>query len=220
MPDRDHSDRAREAFICYSRAEIEDGERLFQQLLRRYGILCWMDHRGIPAASDFESTISEAIQSSSSFLLLFGKNGLTQYQRDVELPLARKRNLETDGKYKIIPVVIPGGDPADLSKEGFDPSLQYADYRTSSSAVDALWAIATAIRPGLPHPDVDALRVAQTIETAHRLWEQSKRRDRSFFLRRSELKRAKELQSERPEWLAPDSHVFIQASEEEERRLL
>lgn len=103
-------------FISYAREDTEAKERLFNIIVNRFPLkdfYPWKD--SMIGAGDYRQIIEEAIQNSSSYLLLISKDFVSSnFINTVELPLILEQ--EKLGK-KVIPIILKDFTKSELSEK-------------------------------------------------------------------------------------------------------
>jgi hypothetical protein len=85
-----NSQPGRTVFISYAREDYEFAERIYHELRRR-GFSPWLDKKSLLPGEDWQSTIRNAIKSSSYILILISKSSVNkrgQFQVEIKQALS------------------------------------------------------------------------------------------------------------------------------------
>ena len=101
--------------ISYSRPDAKAAEEL-ARLLRGAGFKVWLDIWELAVGARLAGTRLKAIRSRSAVIICLGQSGTSQWQRG-EYRTAVQFEAIAGRSKPLIPVLLPGADPATLPTE-------------------------------------------------------------------------------------------------------
>lgn len=117
-----------DVFLSYNRQDWPAVEGV-ARWLRGEGIEPWLDAWCLVPGRDWKKEVEKALGEVSACALFIGKNSIhTGQTEELIYATLRRRRAELDGEFRIIPVILPGGDkswlPEDLKQTtwvAYDP---------------------------------------------------------------------------------------------------
>ena len=149
-------------FLSYAGTDRAQAVRL-QQGLEAVGADVWLDQDDIRLGDQWIDRLEQGLTGCSAYLILIGTGGVQRWVK-LELGVALKRHVDTNGVFPIFPLRLPGVEPDDLPPflGNFqaralptDPSED--DYRQVAEAIAAASAAGEIIplSPVCPYPGLE-----------------------------------------------------------------
>lgn len=118
--------------------------------LRSVGLTAFLDKWHLKPGGSFQSGLLEALNASACFAFFVGQTGRGLWHNE-EMQYALNKAVRTRDDYRVIPVVLPGGDPSDVG--GFVGLRTLIDFRPGLDDEDAFCQLVAGIKGVAPDSD-------------------------------------------------------------------
>ncbi len=134
-----------------------DDKPAVEELARRLkadGLDGWLDKWYLVPGQPWQQAIEQALADSGSVAVFVGPGGFGPWQNEEMRVALSKRVKDGDGKFRVIPVLLPGGTREELDRlPAFLLELTWVEFRESLDDADAYHRLKSGIlglSPGLP----------------------------------------------------------------------
>ena len=134
-----------------------DDKPAVEELARRLkadGLEGWLDKWHLIPGQAWQQAIEQALADSGSVAVFVGPSGFGPWQNEEMRVALAKRVKDGDGKFRVIPVLLPGGTREERGRlPAFLLELTWVEFRDSLDDVDAYHRLKSGIlglSPGLP----------------------------------------------------------------------
>jgi tetratricopeptide (TPR) repeat protein len=144
--------------------------------LRREGIEPWLDVNQLVPGVPWMEAIEQALDQSDSCAVFIGPSGLSPWQTEEMRAAITKRVSGTEGKFRVIPVLLPGAERPERSRlPAYLIATTWVEFRDSLDDQEAFHRLVSGIRgiePGFapgeaPFDGACPYRGLQPFEEAH-----------------------------------------------------
>lgn len=128
-------------FISYKREDKDKVFPIVEEIEKKTGVACWIDHKGIESGSQFQNVIIEAIEDAVIFVFMLSEKFIAPYRDEKTGKIDVKRQTFpqkevmyaiNEGK-RIVPISIDGTTVNDCKWLKFNCSgIDYIDYNEST----------------------------------------------------------------------------------------
>lgn len=209
-------------FLSHNSKDKQLVKEIAERLELDFGVAHFLDAFAIPSGEAFRPWIERTLQESSGCAIFLGANGWgPTHLREAEQALARKA---VDPTFHLIPVVLPGIRPNDMSALG-DGSLfreiNWADLRGGLDDQDGFDKLYSALTGQvLPEGRGPARLTPYQVRRDAQRWQKSRQLDTSILYRGSQLKEAEKIAREVPDiTTATEIAPFLLASAGRQRKV-
>lgn len=136
-----------EIYISYNRVD-ESAVRELAQRLEKENIHAWSFNK-MRAGETWSEAMDKALRSSKASIVLVGKSGLGDGQKDEIVSRIARRVDQTKGAYGVIPVLLPGANGEMLPR--FLASRRWVEFRESFNE-EAFQDLVTSIKSYIDSP--------------------------------------------------------------------
>lgn len=163
---------SRDVYVSYHQEDLDAAEQVGDQL-EAHGIHTVRERRRASAGTGIRQAIEIALTRTEAVALLIGRGGLGAWHAQ-ELRSAYDDAIRRRGDVRLIPVLLPGADPAELPASLTDkPTVDLRQYLHDPDAIGALVALVQGRAPQqhgvqlpdhpAPYPSLRAFTAAEAV---------------------------------------------------------
>jgi hypothetical protein len=156
-----------DVFFCYNKADQRAVKRLAERLEREL-IRVWLDEWNLVPGVPWQPELERALMSCRSVAVLFGRKGVSPWQREEMQAAVNRRVKETHGLFRLVPVLLPGTAQESVLEFQFLPATTWVEFHRTLDDEEALHRLLCGIRGLEPGKGVRAYN--------------TKRRSQYFFI--------------------------------------
>ncbi|MEA3354039.1 MAG: TIR domain-containing protein [Campylobacterota bacterium] len=130
-----------DAFLSYSNKDIDDVKEIYKYLID-HNLCIWFDKASLEFGDEWIDEIDTGIKKSNTCLVFF-KNDTGAWQND-EIKEAKLKSKK-DSNFRIIPVLLPGGDRNKLDLPAFLEQKSWVDLRDGLMNMEVLGKLKNTI---------------------------------------------------------------------------
>jgi WD40 repeat protein len=146
-----------DVFLSHATADKPVVERL-ARLLRKQGLEPWLDEWNLVPGEPWQEAIEDALARCAACAVFFGPGGTGPWQGE-EMRAAIERQV-TEGRYPVIPVLLPGAVRGERSRlPAFLTRRTWVEFRDTIEDERALRALIAGIHGIAPGPDPETAEV-------------------------------------------------------------
>jgi hypothetical protein len=145
-----------DVFLSHNSADKPAVESIAQQLLAT-GIRPWLDSWNLVPGDPWQEGLEEALDTCATCAVFLGPSGIGPWHNE-ELRVALDRRARARSRsFRVIPVLLPGADPADpATLPRFLGRMTWVDFRGSLDDAEALRRLVAGIHGVVPGPGASA----------------------------------------------------------------
>lgn len=205
-------------FLSHNSQDKAQIEILAEKLLEDANLRCWLDVWSIPAATDWEKELQQAMQQCEAVAIAIGKNGWGRYHlAEAKLMIGR---AQAEAGFKLVPVLLDGITPQEVPDEVLrqyferTQCIAWAGHTDDDAIVRIGEFLKNAGLPPFPEgrPDLSSVRVRRDAK----LW--LAKHDPSNLYSGKKLEEARQLSEKYPGQFDDVMLRFLSASEKHERQ--
>jgi hypothetical protein len=205
-------------FLSHNSKDKAQIEMLAEKLLEDASLRCWLDVWSIPAATDWEQELEQAMQQCGAAAIAIGRSGWGRYHRLEAWAMIQRANREEG--FRLLPVLLDGMTPQEVPDEmlrGYFERMQCVSWKglTDDDAVGRI--VGFLQNAGLPpfqegRPELSPVRVRRDAK----LWQA--KHDASNLYTGRKLEDARRLSGEYPGQFDDLMLRFLATSERKARQ--
>src|SRR5512142_361947 len=139
-------------FLSHSTADKPAVEELAVRL-RREGIEPWLDKWNLIPGQECQRAMEQALADSATCAVFIGPGGLGPWQNEEMRAAIARRVGESEGQYRVIPVLLPGVERPERGKLPlFLTATTWVEFRRSLDDQEAFHLLVCGIRGEEPGP--------------------------------------------------------------------
>ena len=141
-----------DVFLSHNSADKPSVEQLARRLLDA-GIKPWLDSWNLVPGDPWQEGLEEALDTCASCAVFLGPSGVGPWHNE-ELRVALDRRARDRARqFRVIPVLLPGADPADPNTlPRFLSRMTWVDFRSGLDDAEAFRRLLAGIRGVAPGP--------------------------------------------------------------------
>jgi WD40 repeat protein len=133
-------------FLSHSSVDKPAAEELARRLLKE-GIQAWLDKWHLIPGDPWQPAIERALAESGTCAVFVGPSGLGPWQNEEMRVAIDRRVSDANGRFRVIPVLLPGGERAERSSlPSFLAATTWVEFRDSLDDQDAFRRLVCGIR--------------------------------------------------------------------------
>jgi hypothetical protein len=141
-----------DVFLSHNSADKPSVESIAQQLLAA-GIRPWLDSWNLVPGDPWQEGLEEALDTCATCAVFLGPSGIGPWHNEEMRVALDRRARDRSRSFRVIPVLLPGADPADLATlPRFLGRMTWVDFRGGLDDAEAYRGLLAGIRgvaPGL-----------------------------------------------------------------------
>ncbi|VFM99878.1 MAG: TIR domain-containing protein [Candidatus Kentron sp. G] len=139
-------------FLSHNSADKPAVEELARRL-QRDGIQCWLDKWHLIPGDSWQPAMEEALDACDSCCVFVGPGGIGPWQNEEMRAAIARRVQEGHGRFRVIPVVLPGGKRERRSRlPAFLAATSWVQFRDSLAEEEGFHRLESGIRGVAPGP--------------------------------------------------------------------
>jgi hypothetical protein len=139
-------------FLSHSSADKPAVEELARRLAKE-GIQGWLDKWHLIPGDTWQAAIAKALAESETCAVFVGPSGMGPWQNEEMRAAIDRRVDESDRRFRVIPVLLPGAERAERSSlPTFLAAMTWVEFRDSLDDADAFHRLLCGIRGVEPGP--------------------------------------------------------------------
>jgi hypothetical protein len=143
-------------FLSHNSADKPSVEALAQRLLEA-GIRPWLDSWNLVPGDPWQEGLEEALDTCATCAVFLGPSGIGPWHNEELRVALDRRALDRTRSFRVIPVLLPGADPADpATLPRFLGRMTWVDFRGGLDDAGAIDRLVAGIRRVPPGPDGSA----------------------------------------------------------------
>jgi hypothetical protein len=142
-----------DVFLSHSSADKPAVESLAQRLLAA-GLRPWLDSWNLIPGDPWQEGLEEALDTCATCTVFLGPSGIGPWHNEELRGALDRRARDRTRTFRVIPVLLPGADPADPADPAVLPRflarMTWADFRGGLDDAEAFRRLVAGIRGGPP----------------------------------------------------------------------
>jgi energy-coupling factor transporter ATP-binding protein EcfA2 len=141
-----------DVFLSHNSADKPAVEELARRLVKA-GIRPWLDTWNLIPGEPWQEAIEEALERCATCAVFVGPSGTGPWQNEEMRAAIDRRVRESEGRFRVIPVVLPGAERGERSRlPTFLVATTWVEFRRSLDDEDAFHRLLSGIRGVEPGP--------------------------------------------------------------------
>jgi len=134
-----------DVFISYSQKDAKAAKRL-ERFLKQNKLAVWLAESNLVPGELWLPEIEKILKTCRSVAVLIGKAGVSPWQNEEVRAAINRRVADTEGLFRLIPVLLPGVDSETVVKLPFLSATTWVKFQRSIDEEDAIDRLVCGIR--------------------------------------------------------------------------